>query len=392
MRANEYNPRRLFEERLADVLQGRGWSVQRPPSNAPGADLIVEQGGKRYAVELKVASQPRLLQALLADSVLQARRYALYLQADPLAVVAAPYISESMAAGLRRYVEEVAPGQAFGYLDGRGLVHFAGRGLDGEWGPVPDRLARLQSHYADAHSVLQPRSLFSDVNQWLLKVLLGQKLSPEYISIPRGGFRSPSHLAKAASVSLPTASRFVKRLSEEEFLDRGAPGLEVVRVLELLDRWKAATQSPPKQVSMAWALRSGKSLDHLKGALQAIRSNSPEHDACLGLFSACEALGVGFVRGAPVHLYVREYGPALMEQLELLPAGPNRPADVHVRVPRPRESVFRARVKRDGVWVADALQTWLDVSNEASRGAEQADFLWRRVLAPQLQIDDRPAP
>jgi hypothetical protein len=53
-----------------------------------------------------------------------------------------------------------------------------------------------------------------------------------------------------------------------------------------------------------------------------------------------------------------------------------------VRIPGNRESVFRAVVRKDGVPVSDILQVWLDVSQHPSRGKEQADLVWRRILFP----------
>jgi hypothetical protein len=35
---------------------------------------------------------------------------------------------------------------------------------------------------------------------------------------------------------------------------------------------------------------------------------------------------------------------------------------------------------------SDILQVWLDVSQHPSRGKEQADLIWRRVLAPAFEI------
>jgi len=34
--------------------------------------------------------------------------------------------------------------------------------------------------------------------------------------------------------------------------------------------------------------------------------------------------------------------------------------------------------------VADVIQCWLDVSSHPARGAEQAAFIWKRVLGPAL--------
>lgn len=44
--------------------------------------------------------------------------------------------------------------------------------------------------------------------------------------------------------------------------------------------------------------------------------------------------------------------------------------------------MFRGAVRRDGVPVADAVQVWLDAGAYPSRGAEQADLIYRRVLRP----------
>jgi hypothetical protein len=66
----------------------------------------------------------------------------------------------------------------------------------------------------------------------------------------------------------------------------------------------------------------------------------------------------------------------------LSPEGAEHRADVYVRVPAFRESVFRASVVRDGVPVADILQVWLDVGAHPARGEEQAEEIRHRVLAP----------
>ena len=37
-------------------------------------------------------------------------------------------------------------------------------------------------------------------------------------------------------------------------------------------------------------------------------------------------------------------------------------------------------VRRDGVMVADVIQVWLDVLNHPTRGQEQAEHIFRKVL------------
>jgi hypothetical protein len=68
-----------------------------------------------------------------------------------------------MARSIEEYLAEVAPNQPFGYADERGLVRFRGLGLD------PIQGAPVRGGNAQV-AVERPRNLFSDLNQWLLKV------------------------------------------------------------------------------------------------------------------------------------------------------------------------------------------------------------------------------
>jgi hypothetical protein len=55
-----------------------------------------------------------------------------------------------------------------------------------------------------------------------------------------------------------------------------------------------------------------------------------------------------------------------------------------LRKARFHESIFRGAVELQGVPASDALQTWLDVGSHPARGKEQAEHLWRRVIAPNV--------
>jgi hypothetical protein len=58
--------------------------------------------------------------------------------------------------------------------------------------------------------------------------------------------------------------------------------------------------------------------------------------------------------------------------------------DAYIRIPENKEAVFRSAVQCNDILVSDILQVWLDVSNHPTRGKEQSDEIWRRVLAPSL--------
>lgn len=356
---------------LAEAFESAGWRLARRAAAA--TDIEVSRGKRRFVIELKYAREPRrpILRALLADAILSGRAR-VGERGKFLAVVGAPAISSAMAASLDAYANEVAPGQPFGYVDERGLVRLHGPGLeDVRREPAPRQGAR------GAHE--QPRDLFSDMNQWMLKVLIGRPLAEKMISIPRQPVGSAAELAELAGASVPAAWRLLTALKASGHLDEAG---HVARVAELFARWRAAALRPQRELGAVWILPGRSPVERLRRALADMAEQKPS--ACLGLFAACDALGVGHVRGAPLHVYVRRADAEQLEKLGLAIAERGRAADVVVRVARWPESLFRAAARADGLPVADVIQCWLDVSSHPARGAEQAAFIWKRVLGPAL--------
>lgn len=362
---------------LSMALESAGWKLAKEK----GGGLGLIRHRERLALEYRYSREPRqaVLKGLLADAILSGRAHAG--SRKFLALVAAPAISPAMGSALEEYAADVAQGEFFGFADDRGLVRVHGRGLDQIRADAPARPRGA------GRSAGHPRDLFSDLNQWMLKVLLGSLLGPELISVPRDGVASASELSAQARVSGPAAWRLASALRAEGHLDDAA---RPVRVRELLARWRAAALRPQRELGAIWILRGRNPLERLRRSLTDSLQPGPA-PACLGLFAGCDALGLGHVRGAPVHLYVRHADLELLEKLGLAPAQRGQPSDVVVRVARWPESVFRAAAHPDGVPVADVLQCWLDVSAHPVRGAEQAEYLWKRVLGPAL-VPGEPQP
>ena len=361
----------LLERHLVAALKAAGWSLH--PGDGPVA-FWAAKGSRRYPLLFRQARDARrsAIQALLADAVLRGRACS---RGPFVAVVGAPTISAAMARSIEQYIAEVAPDQPFGYVDERGLVRFHGLGLEAAQGE-PSRLAPQGAAAQD-----RPRDLFSDLNQWLLKVLAGRKLPAEMISVPREPVRSAAELSARGRVSSPAAWRLYSALRDAGHLD-GSGNLSLVR--DLMARWRAAAQRPQQRVGARWILPGRDPLGRLRASLSELRNEAEQPSACLGLFAACDALGVGHVRGVPIHLYVRHVEPELLDRLGVAIAPNGQQPDLLLRVARWPESLFRAVVHVDGVPVADAIQCWLDVSGEPARGAEQAAFIWRRVLGPAI--------
>ena len=370
-----------FENIVAEVFRKAGWRVRRHPAAGDlGADLVVDQGARKYIVQVKSAAEGRRdrLIPLLSQAILQAQAFARQFpeRADPLAVVAAKRVPESVAGHIKQFAERHAPEVAVGIIDGEGFRTFHGPGLE-RLGAEPSLRAAFRivsaQHLPD---------LFSDLNQWMLKILIGQRLPASLIEIPREPIRNASQLAKAAKVSAMSASRFVNQLTSRGFLDERDQRLQVVRVEELLEWWASSNREAAKEIPAHWILKGGK--DQLLAAVRKYTSrqihNQPR--CCLGLFAAADDLGLGFVHGAPAHIYLERLTLDALNRLGVAIDHSARPTDVRVRIPANPEAIFRPRVFRDHVPVSDVLQVWLDVSTHPARGKEQAREIQRRLLKP----------
>ena len=64
---------------------------------------------------------------------------------------------------------------------------------------------------------------------------------------------------------------------------------------------------------------------------------------CLGLFAAADALGLGFVRGTPPHIYLERLTLDAANRLGLAIDHSDRPAEVIVRIPSNRKLFFVLR-------------------------------------------------
>ncbi len=379
---------REYHDLLADLLRQNGWRVKdRARFGHREADLLVSRKNFRYVVELKVASEGRRdrLVPLLAQAILQAGAIARASPqpAAPLAVIAVPLVSPSIVRSLKDFLADNAPDAAFGIFDREGFQFFAGPGLEEMNAPAPSRNRRQE------HAPRWAANLFSDLNQWMLKVLLAPLIPAELLRAPRQEYRNASELAEAAEVSVMSAFRFVRQLRQEGFLDSDCESLRLVRLGDLMQRWQAAYLRTFRELPLRWILPV-KGAGQLPAALRSYVARPgvkrrPAPRACVGLFAAAESLGFGFVHGVPPCFYLESLDADAIKRMGLSSERAGALPDLYVRVPAFRESVFRGIVEREGVPVADILQIWLDVGSHPARGAAQAEEIRRRVLSSILE-------
>lgn len=368
MRAKERHAR--AEQLVAEIFDRAGWKVRVDPNQRAAGrrpDLVVRHGRVSYAVEVKVAPEGRSdrLVPLWSQACLEALRAAGKGQV-PLAVVAAPHVPPRVAENVLEFAGKYGGDAAAGVIDFEGLRVFRGAGLD--------QLSAGRQRSSRLPQPSNPVDLFSDLNQWMLKVLLAPEIPEALLSAPRGRYNSASDLARAADVSVMSASRFIRSLQEEGHWADSGPRVGLVRRPDLFRRWQAWSASRPvREVPMRFLLRG----DPNKELRRVLRKGQ----ACLGLFAAADALGLGFVSGVPPHLYVEQLRPRSQPHWRnVVRAERGEAPDFILRSAPAAQSVFRGAVEVDGERVSDVLQVWLDVSAHPSRGREQANLIRSRVL------------
>jgi len=296
---------------------------------------------------------------------------------------------ESIVEHLRMFAADFASDVAFGAIGLDGFRYFNDPALS-------TLNARPEPKPREAAAQSQSVNWFSDLNQWLLKVLLAPRIPEKLLTAPRGQYRNVSELAKASGVSVMSAFRLARQLELANFLEADS-GLRLVRVEELMERWQGANQRPRLEYPARWILgarRADRLLDAVREYIRPAdhpkrKGPGAKPGVCLGLFAAAERLGLGFVHGASPHLYVESRDLGVLRQLGLAAAQHGEPADVMVRLAPRSQSIFRGAVPVDGVPVADVIQVWLDVQNHPARGRQQADEIRRRVLAPLFSEVER---
>jgi hypothetical protein len=386
-----------FGRIVANLFLEDGWKILEEPREKNAVpDFLMSRHGKKLVVELKRASEGRKDRVipLLSQAALEAVHYSRLIPGHPVpvAIVGANRIQDSVAEEAKQFIRERAPEVAIGVLDLEGLRLFAGHGLES--------LSSARRPQSDLRppKVRAPR-LFSDLNQWMLKVLLAPRIPEMYLSAPRGRYQGASQLAEAAGVSVMSAFRFLEEFSKEGFLESGPRVVRLVRLRELMNRWVAASQRRVLEIPMRWVLHRGqKALGNALRSYQSDQSmlsrnaadqfSSPRPRLCLGLFEAAKALGIGFVHGVKPNLYLERLNAEVLKDLGLSGDAEEKEADLFVRIPGNRESVFRGVVRKDGVPVSDILQVWLDVGQHPSRGKEQADLIWRKILSSAFESSE----
>ncbi|MFP3603752.1 hypothetical protein [Paraburkholderia sp. SIMBA_053] len=137
--------------------------------------------------------------------------------------------------------------------------------------------------------------------------------------------------------------------------------MRLVQRRRLAERWKAAYQKPVVSLNMKFVNPGFEPQAQLEKLLQ-------REEAIGGLFYAAKILGFDHVHGAGPAVWVSGFDSALAWR-GLRPALEGECADVILRQHAYPRSLTRGAVQVGNVRVSHIIQTWLDVSAHATRGA-----------------------
>jgi hypothetical protein len=237
--------------------------------------------------------------------------------------------------------------------------------------------------------------LFTDLNAWMLKILLLRDAPAHLWPGPRTPVGTASELARVAQVSTPHAHRFVRTCEDMDFLRRSDDGFRIVRTSALMDVWfEAQRLASRKVVPVRWIMgRPSTMRDVFAGPTGTTREKSDDQGgggifgddddgdrlqvAAAG-FDACAAMGILHTNAVRHEVHVAGELSRIYERFELEPC---EQRDAHLfLLPTRSVAVFRGCIDIDGLRHVDVLQAALDVVVHTARGREQAEYIVTDVL------------
>jgi hypothetical protein len=227
---------------------------------------------------------------------------------------------------------------------------------------------------------------FSDLDQWLIKVLL---LSPldiahQFWGGPKGYAENAFQLSKLAGVSQMPANLWAQAMESSGYLKRiGRKNMIPLRIEALIEEWSGRYRFRDNRIYPFRSMFRVSNYDAFIGELfEEIRLNSEE----LGEFGitahlACKLHEVKHSSAKSIHIYCRGDIHNVARILKLVPSEEERKADLFLVEPKYPKSVFGGVLKKKELPVCDILQCYLDLYYLPDRGREQAAIVYENIVS-----------
>jgi len=367
---------------LCEVMPGASASVE-PGAGGEHADLLLRWNNAVLLVVVSLVRAPRIaeVEGQLARAILRLQRSKPAEGRAFVVVVVVSRFGAKLKRAVKAFMEECAPQVGWGLIDERDQAVVVIPPLVIEW----ERLASLPG-WEKTPSERRDRQLFTDLNRWMLKVLLLENVPDGFWGGPRRKPRHPTELAEIAHVSVGKAHRFASTFEAEGYLRKTGEALKLVRVPALLEAWLQVEKGgSPMAISVRPLIsRRGPAPFEGQRPVEPPLPVAAWGDVALGGF--CAATLVGLLRVGGHQLPIVHVAIPLARALHEWRLEKCDPRDAQFILSRPLypQSVFRGVVERErGAPLVDLWQIALDSVHSAARGQEQAEFVVQRVLEVQ---------
>jgi len=376
-------------------------------------DLVVLREGKRYAVEVKCSRKMQLVFMHLLPRALLLLQAAKRIRGFfPIVAIVVEELAKQDIRRLAVQMNFYAPDVGWLLVDKRGKVVFKDPEANEPiilnqtevesqdailpkdrrvWGYDQPSLFDEYSMRAASHF----RSLsFSDLEQWLLKVLLlssdGSK--SEYWGGPVGNIANAFQLSKLAEVSPPVANSLVNAMEFRGYLKRaGRKNLILLRPEAILEEWREKYRFSDNTIfpcrSIYPVSESDVFFDEVLGDIK--KCNKQVGPLAITGHQGAARYGVRYSSAKSIHVYFWGNKHGIASALNLVPGDTIGEADLILVEPKYRQSVFRARLERDEIPVCDVFQCYLDLFHLPDRGQEQANLIYEAIISRILRRKEK---
>lgn len=304
---------------------------------------------------------------LLARGVLRSRNRVSTSSTTPLVLAIVPRVGARTERAVHQFMSENAADCGWALTDQTGATRIVipSLGID-----VEERGVVNQPRWQKRGST----RLFSDLNRWMLKVLLLAHAPPNLWNGPRANISNATELHRVAMVSVAKAHQFCDAIEKSGFLVRGPGGLTVVRKKMLMETWFHNERARRTDLL---AVRS--IFDRTADLHEVLCRPGIAGDFAVSGFEACRLLGILHASVIRPEVYVIGDLESALDALDLEVCD-ERDAQFFLRKAQFGQSILRGRLVQENLPIVDVLQAALDVCDQAARGAEQAEYIVNHVL------------
>ena len=227
---------------------------------------------------------------------------------------------------------------------------------------------------------------FSDLDQWLIKVLLLSPLdmASQFWGGPKGYAENAFQLSKLSGVSQMPANLWAQAMEYSGYLKRiGRKKMIPLRIEALIEEWIGRYRFSDNNIYPFRSMFRVSNYDAFIGELfEEIRLNS-EKLGELGIAAhlSCKLHEVKHSSAKSIHIYCREDIHNVARILKLVPSEEERKADLFLVEPKYPKSVFGGVLKKKEIPVCDILQCYLDLYYLPDRGREQAAIVYENIIS-----------